>query len=219
MKKALLLVSLFALCNLTLFAQTEKDLRVGHTERSAIHVAPQDGTTGLSTIFSNLGPSPSNLYTDWYFYVDILQFPGMAFTPAANAHVSQVQVAVERFAGPKEMWVWIFPDSAGFPGTTALAGPVLVTKMPVGGTCCGLAVADFLPFQVIAGQRYWVVVTTEFVPPGTKFVGGWYWAYQGAYPPVAFNFSSGGGWLDEPTYQEPAGEVLGTWDPTAVLCR
>ena len=208
MKKALPLVCLFALCNLTLLAQTGKGSRFGHTEMSAIHVAPQDGSTGLQTIFSNLGP-PSDPYIGFYWPVDSDDWVGMAFTPTADAHVTQVRVAVEHVSGPKVIYVSIYSDSGGYPGTL-LEGPVVVTKMPKEGSCCDFAVANFLPLQVYGGQPYWVEVTTPLVGPGTNSVSHWHWTYQGTHPPVALD--TGTGWIDEPTYQESAFEVLGTLD-------
>jgi hypothetical protein len=210
-KKALLLVCCFALCNLTLLAQTGTESRVGHTDRSPVYVAP-DGSSGWQTIFSNLGP-PTDAYIGAYWLVDFTQQVGMAFTPTADAHVTQVQVAVEHFTGPKVMYVQILSDSDGFPGTV-LGGPVQVTKIPAGGTCCGLATADFLPLQVYGAQRYWVIVTTPFAGPGTNFSGGWYWVNQGTTPPLSGN--TGPGWSNVPTLAEGAFQVLGTWDATVI---
>ena len=212
MKKALLLLCFFALYNLTLLAQTGKESRVGQTERSAIHVAPPDSSSSWQTIFSNLGP-PSDAYINYFWSVDYSQWVGMAFTPTANAHVTEVQVGVEHFKGPKDVYISLYSDSGGFPGTM-LEGPVEVTKLPEGGTCCGLATADFVPLQVYGGQPYWVVVTTPFVGPGTNFVGGWYWVDQGAVTPLTYN--QGFGWTTYPTFREGAFQVLGTWDTTLI---
>ncbi|MGA8540122.1 MAG: hypothetical protein WB566_11535 [Terriglobales bacterium] len=214
MKKTFLLVCLIALCTLTVLAQTGKELRSGHTDRAATRLAPKDGSSGLATIFSNLGPA-SDLYTDYYWFIDEIQDVGSAFTPAANAHVSQVQVSVQHFAGPKLIYVWIFSDSGGYPDTI-LEGPVAVTKIPEGGTCCDLAVADFLPLPVYAGQPYWVVVTTAMAGNETNFEGGWYWGNPGFPPPVSFDL--GPHWSNRPTYQNAGVLVLGTWDPTSLGC-
>src|SRR5580700_1923395 len=100
-KKALPLVCFFALCSLTLLAQTGRESRIGQTDRSAVYVAPPNSSSGSQTIFSNLGP-PSNAYIDYFWYVDYDQWVGMAFTPTANAHVTEVQVGVEHFKGPKD---------------------------------------------------------------------------------------------------------------------
>jgi hypothetical protein len=212
-KKALPLVCFFALCSLTLLAQTGRESRIGQTDRSAVYVAPPNSSSGSQTIFSNLGP-PSNAYIDYFWYVDYDQWVGMAFTPTANAHVTEVQVGVEHFKGPKDIYVSLYSDSAGSPGTL-LEGPVEVTKLPEGGTCCGLATADFVPLQVYGGQPYWVIVTTPYVGPGTKFVGGWYWVDQGSATPLTYN--QGSGWTLYPTFRESAFQVLGTWDATGII--
>jgi hypothetical protein len=217
-KKALLFVCVFAFCNLTLLAQTGKEPRFGHiAEKSAVHVAPKAGSSGWQTIYSNLGPSPTALYNNTdYWYVDSFQLPAMAFVPAANAHVTEVQLAIQLLTGGKAVYIWIAADSGGYPGNL-LEGPMLVTKMPAAGTCCDLTVADFLPLQVYGGQRYWVVASAPFAGSASNFRGAWNFAYQGTNSPVSFNH--GPGWMNQPSLQQPGGAVLGTWDPTAVGCQ
>jgi hypothetical protein len=224
-KRALLLLSLFALCNLTLLAQTGKAPRVGHTtEKSKIHVAPQSVPARLIKIFSNLGPNRFELYTDtdgWdvtgpnaVIIGDVAQtssqqFTGLPFTPNSNAQVTQVRAAVQYVSGDKLFYLSIHGDSGGAPGTL-LAGPVAVTHLPNFGTCCTLAAANFdPPLAVTGGTQYWVVASTPASGKGSNFAGLWDWVYQGDVPPV-FAFVNEFFGVEQPGLSTPAVEVLGT---------
>src|SRR5580693_457636 len=67
LKKTLIFVCLLVLCNLTLFAQTVKSPRmIRGTEKSAIHVPPQEVPASLTRIYSNLGTSKTDLYNATY---------------------------------------------------------------------------------------------------------------------------------------------------------
>jgi len=222
-KRAVLLVSLFALCNLTLLAQTGKGPRAAHTtEKSKIHVAPQAAPAGLIKIFSNLGPNQFNLYTDnWYWYItgpNVVglpikqQFVSMPFTPTSNARVSQVRLALQyKGSGGDLFYVSIYGDSGGHPGTS-LAGPVTLTDVPPFGTCCTLAVAKFdPPLPVTGGTTYWVVASTPTSGTGSDSSGAWDWVYQDDIPPVWFSLLLGN-FFDEPAYAASAFEVLGAND-------
>lgn len=227
MKRALFLLCLFALCNLTLLAQTGKVPRAGHTtEKSKIHVAPQAVPARLIKIFSNLGPNQFNVYTDtdgWDVTgpdaviieasasgtTSFQQFTGIPFTPSSNAQVTQVRAAVQYVSGDKLFYLSIHGDSGGTPGTL-LAGPVAVTHLPDFGTCCTLAAANFdPPLAVTGGTQYWVVASTPTSGKGANFSGLWDWVYQGDVPPVfavVDEFFEG----ERPALATPAVEVLGT---------
>jgi len=214
LKKTLLSACLLALCNLTLFAQIAERPRTIHTtETSPIHVPPQEVPAALKKIYSNLGTSKTDLYSDAYARVLLgpnsgygQQFLGMPFTPKSNAHVSQVQVAVQYGGyGANQVNLSIYGDSGGVPGTL-LAGPVTVTNLPVFGTCCTLAVASFSPLAVTAGTQYWVVADTPLTGTGSDFVGSWDFSIK--FFPTAYNV--GGGWTQYDAIEESAGEVLGT---------
>jgi hypothetical protein len=63
-KNTMLLVCLLALCNLMLYAQTERHPRIVHTkEKSPNHIPPQKAPAGLKKIYSNLGTN-TDLYDD-----------------------------------------------------------------------------------------------------------------------------------------------------------
>ncbi len=105
MKKILLFVCLLALCNLTLFAQNLASRMVHTTEKSAVHVSPEEAQAGLKIIFGNLGKK-GDLYDDTSGFAIIgpavngtPTFYALPFTPKVSGHASQVQVAVQYVSG------------------------------------------------------------------------------------------------------------------------
>lgn len=216
--KRILMVCLTALCNLTLFAQIGTGPQIVHTtEKSAIRVPPQEAPAGLTSIYSNLGSSKTDLYADTGGWAVVGpnyggengqgQDVAMQFTPKSDSHVSRVRVAVQYAAvGPNQVNLYIVADAGGLPAGAPLAGPVTIANLPALGTCCTLAVADFSPVAVAGGTKYWVLATT---PAGSNFLGAWEFVAQGKTPPLAFYLA--GEWVgEEDSLQGPAGEVLGT---------
>lgn len=209
MKNIILLASLLALCNLTLFGQTAL-----HTARKpAIQVPPQAVPAGLKTIYTNLGPS-NNFYSTTQSWLvagpnsGVTEFEGLLFIPKSNSHVSEVRVAMQYLgSGANQINISIYGDSNGAPGTL-LAGPVTVTNLPQGGTCCTLGIADFSPVAVTAGTRYWVVADTPLTGTGSDFFGEWEWVSKAS---VLWAGDQGGaGWYQVASDGLPAGAVLGT---------
>ena len=214
MKRTLLFVCLLVFCNLTLLGQTGRIPRIAHTtEKSAIHVPPQEAPAGLKTIFSNLGKSKTDLYNDSSGLslegpnaANGAVFVGTAFTPKANSHVSQVRVAVGHLSGANQVNFSLYADLGGAPGTL-LAGPVTVTNLPTFGTCCLLAVANFPLVAVTGGTQYWVTADTPLTGTGSDFYGGWYFVA----PSVPDTVNTGSGWVQYTFFGgDVAGEVLGT---------
>ena len=207
-------VFVLILCNLTLFAQTEKGPRIVHiTEKSAIHVPPQEAPAGLKKIYSNLGKSKTDLYNDINGWIVSgpnaagTEFIALPFTPKSNSHVSQVQVAVQWNGwGANQVNLSIYGDSGGLPGTL-LAGPVTVTNLPDAGTCCLLAVASFTPVAVTAGTQYWVVADTPLTGTGSDFYGVWDLTVKRVIPMA---LSYGSSWYGFNADELVAGAVLGT---------
>lgn len=217
MKKTLLLVCLLALCHLTLLAQNGKPSRAVHTtEKSAVHVPPQEVPAALKTIYTNLG-TKTDLYldNDGWSLTGFNSYGGsssaysiaLPFTPKANSHVSQVRAAVQYYgSGANQVNFSIYGDANGAPGTL-LAGPVTVTNLPGFGTCCTLAVANFTPLAVTGGTRYWVVADAPLTGTGSDFVGVWDWVSK----IILFGGTNGvNGWYGINTDGLPAGQVLGT---------
>jgi hypothetical protein len=213
-KKTLLFLCLLTLCNLALSAQTVRSSRIVHTtEKSAIHVPPQETPAGLKKIYSNLGKSKTYLYVDTGGWAEagpnssagFTQFVGMPFTPKSSSHVSQVGVAVEYISGANQVNLSIYGDAGGIPGTL-LAGPVTVTNLPSFGTCCALAAADFPSVPVTGAAQYWIVADTPLTGTGSDFNGAW----DMVVTVVPQGFDNGSGWYGANGLQEAAGEVLGT---------
>ena len=211
MKKILLFACLLALCNSTLFGQTS--LKVVHPpQRPAIHVPPQEAPAGLKIIYNNLGKG-NDVYNDyWAWQVSgpnsgFQEFIAMPFTPKTAAHVTEVQVAVEYYSGANQVNLSIYSDASGAPGTL-LAGPVTVTNLPVAGTCCTLAIADFTALAVAGGTQYWVVADTPASGTGSDFLGQWGWVTKKSVPFAQDSDSQG--WYTLPSDGLPAGKVLGT---------
>jgi hypothetical protein len=213
-KKTLMFVFLLLMCNLMLFAQTEKVSRTVHTkEKSVVHVPAQKAAAGLKVIYNNLGTK-----TDAYYEAGVViqgpavdgngyyVFIGLPFTPKANSTITQVRAAVQyQGLGANQVNLSIYGDTNGAPGTL-LAGPVTVTNVPDAGTCCTLAVADFTPTAVTGGTRYWVVADTPLTGTGSDFLG--VWQYVPKVVPMAVGDNNG--WFPTTANDLPAGEVLGT---------
>ena len=149
------------------------------------------------TIFSNLGPSSTDLY---FTGTSITAFNGdciigaskpqehfcgrhtgetwlaMPFTPQKNSHATTLQAAVGVFDGTNQFELALFNDDHGTPGT-ALA-TVTVTDAPPapakGGTCCDLATAVLGSpgIALTANTQYWVVAKTDDVN-APDFEGIW----------------------------------------------
>jgi hypothetical protein len=216
-KTALMFVCLLTLCSLTMLAQTAKGPRAVHTtEKSAIHMPPQEAPAALTRIYSNLG-TKTDLYldSDGWSLTGFNSFGGessafsiaLPFIPKSNSHVSQVRAAVQYDGyGANQVNLSIYGDASGIPGTL-LAGPVTVTNLPDYGTCCTLAVANFTPVAVTGGTRYWVVANAPLTGQGSDFVGVWDWVAK----IILFGGTNGvDGWYGINTDGLPAGEVLGT---------
>jgi len=207
-------VCLLLLCNPTLLAQTGHPRIVHTTEKSVIHVPPQEAPAGLKKIFSNLGKSKTDLYNDaagWNVEGpnsgQVTQFVGIPFTPKSNSHVSQVRVAMQYDgSGANQVNLSIYGDAGGMPGTL-LTGPVTVTNLPDFGTCCALAVASFSPLAVTGGTQYWVVANTPPTGTGSDFVGVWV-LVAAEYPLAVYEYGSWYPFIGDTI--DLAGEVLGT---------
>jgi hypothetical protein len=203
-----------AICSPILHAQTESSHRIVHTtEKSAIHVPPQEAPTGLQVIYSDLSSSKTDLYLDDRGWLvsgpDSGQQPesiAMRFTPKSNSHVLQVAVALQYGGGANQMNLSIYGDTGGAPGTL-LAGPVTVKDLPGAGTCCTLAVADFSAVAVAGGTRYWVVADTPLTGTGSDSFATW--DFVVGFIPVGSK-CCGSGWEVIDGDLRPAGEVLGT---------
>src|SRR5262249_16068398 len=84
----------------------------------------------------------------------------VAFTPAADATVTKIEVSAGRQGGGTtgfELGLW--NDNGGVPGSPIKTQHVF--RLPNYGECCQLAVANAASgIPVKAGTQYWVVVST-----------------------------------------------------------
>ena len=208
MKNIPVLVCFLALFSLALFAQTGERPRMVHTtEKSAIHIPPQEAPTALKVIFSNLGTSKTDLYNDAFgSVISVNESLAVPFTPKSDSHISQVQVAAQYQDGANEVHVSIYEGSGDIP-ETLLAGPVKVKNLPDFGTCCTLAAANFSPLAVSAGTKYWVVLGTPLTGTGSDFEGVWVEAVK---PLVPIAINELGHWVQLNADSVGATEVLGT---------
>ena len=207
MRNSAIAVCLMALCSATVFAQNSARSFVHTREKSAIRVPAPDAPEGLTKIFGNLGPKTAayDPLNGWFVggpNSGLDEFMGLAFTPKANAHVKQVQVAITYYSGDDQVNLSIYSDAGGVPDTL-IDGPVTVTNLPANGACCALAIANFPSgVAVVALTQYWVVADTPLSGTGADFLGVW----EQVVKPQPFAFGNGV-WSPAAV---PAGAVYGT---------
>jgi hypothetical protein len=80
-----------------------------------------------------------------------------AFTPAANATITEVDVAAGYIEGTKnEVLVEVYSDASGVPGTALWSHKA---SLPPAGDCCVVAkVKDKTGIPVKAGTQYWIAI-------------------------------------------------------------
>jgi hypothetical protein len=136
---------------------------------------------------------------------DSRNWTGASFTPAANATVAKVSVAVKLISGTNRVVLSLRRDNAGLPGA-ALETWVL-TNLPAPVTCCTTKVvtAD-AGIALQAGQQYWIVLATDADSQDT-FVT---WSSNVTEPlqPTLIAHNQGGGWNGFTTAPAPAFAVF-----------
>lgn len=126
--------------------------------------APERPSDGLATIYSNLGTGDSVYHCCTALTSSGPSSPlgetvevANAFTPAADAAISRVQVALGYALGTKAISVSIRSDNNGVPG--AVVKQWSPPDFPSLGQCCTLVTKDFSAgIPVIGGTQYWLVV-------------------------------------------------------------
>ena len=97
-----------------------------------------------------------------------------AFTPAADANVSEIDVSLGRqSSGTAGIELGLYDDANGVPGTKIKS--FHVTQLPQYGQCCGVttALVKGSGIPVKGGTQYWVVVSTT-----PKDVDIYAWAFN-----------------------------------------
>jgi hypothetical protein len=159
----------------------------------------QTATPTTVTIFSNLGPSSTDLFFTGESTVAlnggcilgavhpaptcegehaVETWLAMPFTPKQNSHATELEAAVGVLKGTNQFLLALFNDNNGTPGK-ALA-TVTVTDAPPQNTCCKLATASLASpgIALTAGKRYWVVAKTDDVD-APDFAGIWAFSNNG----------------------------------------
>jgi hypothetical protein len=140
---------------------------VAHTTHTG-PVVPYTHPASLKTIYSNLGPSVTDAYNDTTgYYVlgpknsvgDGEQWIALPFTPTSNATVEELSVAVGWISGGKAIFVGLYADASGAPGSLLVQGET--NKVPAFGTCCQLVNVTVTGTAVTAGTQYWIGVQTD----------------------------------------------------------
>lgn len=212
-----ILICLFVLafaCG-TLMAQSG-GLKAAPGVRSNIVVpfVERNSSKAAATIFTNLGPTTSNLYNaaaGGYYEAGPANSVGISeqwialpFTPRQNSHAKQLMAAVGWISGTKKVFLGVYTDAGGVVGT--LLGQASTAAIPTSGVCC-LLTQVALPgagVALTANTPYWLVATTDDTA-APDFTGVWQ---------SSNNANTGGnvgltGWF---TFSNlwPAGAVKGT---------
>lgn len=179
-------------------------------------IAPYvDTDTGLVPIFSNLGPTTTNLYNATFGYCvtgnsqfscgSTEQWMAQPFTPRANSHVETIAASLQYLGGTNKVVLALYNDVGGAPGT-ALASQE-VGNVPAAGTCCRMVGVNFgAPgVAVTGGTQYWVVASADDTSAAT-FAG--YWGVTNSF--LAFNPSQTGWLTFNDTQGQEATVVKGT---------
>jgi hypothetical protein len=143
-------------------------LKIAHTTHKGARKAAPTTLPKLTTIFSNLGPTPTNAYNDTTGYYVLgptnsvglpEQAIGVPFIPAATSYVKQLQVAVGWISGTSLVNVGLYSDNGGVVGTLLAGGEASI--MPAFGTCCNLVTVNITTTQVLATTQYWIVASPD----------------------------------------------------------
>jgi hypothetical protein len=126
--------------------------------------------TALSRIVDNLAEKyPDGRYDPYGGYNVVgpnasgftsRNWTGVAFTPAADANVARIEVAVKLIAGSNRVVLSLRDDNAGLPG--AVLQSWAFSNLPPPVTCCTVKVGTSdagIPVQ--GGHQYWVVLSTD----------------------------------------------------------
>ncbi|HEY3975562.1 MAG TPA: hypothetical protein VGM18_21365 [Candidatus Sulfotelmatobacter sp.] len=210
LKRALSGLFVFTLASGMLFAQSSR-LKVAHTTHTGQNTAAPKTPAGLTVIFTNIGPTPSNAYNDTTGYYILgpdnsvglsEQAIGVPFTPRSASHVTELTVAVGWISGTKLVNVGLYSDSGGTVGTL-LAGAES-SAIPAFGTCCGLVSVTIPSTAVAFGTQYWIVASSDDVN-APDFTG----VYQAANNGIIAGDVAQAGWFSFTT-NTPAAAAKGT---------
>lgn len=217
--RALLCLAVLTLASVTAFAGQDTKNGVviinGGKEAVATHVqAPAHATVPnsnkLKKIYSNLGTG-TDVYYEGEGWTECgpdsgicTQWVAVAFTPTANATVTEIEVALGWFANTNAAIISLNKDASGVPGKAIHKWNI--KNLYSFGTCCTLdKVKSATGFPVKKGKQYWVVASTTLT---STFGGAWNFNFQLASGPWANSNDQGSTWTMQ-TSDQPAVGVFG----------
>jgi hypothetical protein len=192
-----------------LFAQASGP-KVAHTVHSGRVTAAAKTPGSMTTIFSNLGPSSTNLFNDTTGYYVLgpdnsvgysEQWIGVPFTPTASAHVKVLQVAIGYISGTSLVNIGLYSDNDGVVGNWLASAEA--SNIPLFGACCQVVTVTIPSTPVKAGTQYWIVATPDDTN-GPDFTAVFQASNQGV---ISYNEAEGG-W-GAFTTNTPAAAALG----------
>jgi hypothetical protein len=177
-RKSLCFLFVLTIACTSLLAQ---NLKVAPRPTHASRVVPYVENNGKAniTIFTNLGPSPTNLYNALAggYYVSgssaadtTEQWISIPFTNKVADHATQIQAAIGYISGTKKVNLGLYTDNAGVVGT--MLAQVSTTRIPVFGVCCQVVQVNIPATALTANTQYWVVASVDDVA-APDFEGAW----------------------------------------------
>jgi len=142
--------------------------KVAHTNRSNAPAKRWNPPAGHAVIWTNLGPSFSNLYNDTTGYYVLgpsnsvgfgEQWIGLPFTPSKSVSATLLVAAIGIESGTSLVDLGLYSDSGGTVGTLIASGHS--TKIPAFGTCCTLVEVSIPSTALTAGTQYWIAATSD----------------------------------------------------------
>lgn len=176
-KKTLTLLSLLTFLFVSLAAQaaskngvvTSRDGRQTTATKGAskFYAPSYQPDAGDAVIYNNFSNYPLGVYwccSGWTIsgpnsIIGATYADGMPFTPAANATVTKIVVAVGYVTGTNGATVSLNADAGNLPG--AVIGKFDIAGLPPFGSCCATEFkSSGKGAPITAGTQYWVVVQT-----------------------------------------------------------
>ena len=178
------------------------------------HFTPLPATHGVTAIFDNLASlDPKGVYMAGSGYtlggpqsVVGQAWAAAAFTPAANATVTEIDVAAGYILGTKrDVSIHIYADNGGVPGQDLWSHNA---RLPTEGSCCAVAtVTDTTGLALTGGTQYWVGITTTKNAP--DLFGIWNFNVADQVDPGLTASNLGSGWKANPSLPNLAFAVFG----------
>lgn len=170
---------------------------------TGIYAAPPHHAKDAKVIFSNIAVKyPLGLYfccsgatvAGPASALGSQNWTAMQFTPAANATVSEIDVAIQLIEGTNLVDFGLYTDKGGVPGK--LLKQFKAKGFAGTGSCCGLAVGkDSKGIAVSAGTPYWVAITSD--TKGADVFANWPFNTSDQLDSVPSAVNKGAGWAPD----------------------